>query len=306
MRLVVDARTSAFAAFVDYAGLFPPASLTVKGAVEGYRKNRASSSAWVSGRFLVRASQLEELASVVTPTMTREEGPWEIGVVFDTPPAEAASHAAAFHAEMEPALTVAAAEARILDPDPAGVGALVTTIGSINPDVVAFLEVLRNADVRSQIDSVSAALAAAGMAGGAKLRCGGISPDLFPSTEEVAHFIVTAVDASVPFKATAGLHQPIRHFDKTLGVWRHGFVNLLIATVAATAGESGSVVHDIVAETDPDAFAISPAFATWRELRFPGSALRRMRQHNFIAYGSCDFDEPIDALTDLSLLGEGT
>jgi hypothetical protein len=306
MRLVVDARTSAFAAFVDYAGLFPPASLTVEEAVAGYRMSRTSSSAWVSGRFLVRASQLEELASVVTPILTVDDGPWEIGVVFDTSPAVAASQAAAFHAEMEPALAVAAAEVRIADPSRAGIQALVTTVGSINPDVVAFLEVLRSADVRSQIDAIGAALLEAGRGGGAKLRCGGITADLFPSTEEVAAFIYAAVDASVPFKATAGLHQPIRHFDESLDVWRHGFVNLLIATAAATAGEREEVVHEIVAETDPDSFAISPAFASWRDLRFPGSAVRRMRQHNFVAYGSCDFDEPVTALADMSLLGDGT
>ena len=305
MRLVVDARTSAFAAFVDYAGLFPPASLTVEEAVEGYRRNRASSSAWVSGRFLVRATQLEELARVVTSSMTVDDGPWEVGVVFDAPAPEAASHAAAFHAEMEPALTVAAAEARIGDPSHQGVLALVTTIGSINPDVVAFLEVLRSTDIRPQIETVGAVLAEAGMAGGAKLRCGGVTADLFPTSEEVASFITCAVDASVPFKATAGLHLPIRRFDETLDVWRHGFVNLLIATAAATAGEPAGVVHDIVVETDPDAFGISPAFATWRNLTFPGSAIRRMRQHNFIAYGSCDFDEPVEALADMSLLGQG-
>ncbi len=306
MRLVVDARTSAFAAFVDYAGLFPPATLTVEDAVDGYRKSRASSAAWVSGRFLVRASQLVELAGVVMPMMAPGEVPWEVGVIFDTPPAEAASQAAAFHAEMQPALSVASAEARISDPSIEGISALVTTIGSINPDVVAFLEVRRDSDIRSQIDSIGAVLAEAGMAGGAKLRCGGLTADLFPSVEEVAGFIVGAVDASVPFKATAGLHQPVRHFDEALDVWRHGFVNLLMATAAATAGEPDDVVHAIVGETDPDAFAISPAFATWKELRFPGSALRRMRQRNFIAYGSCDFDEPIDALTDMSLLGDGT
>lgn len=306
MRLVVDARTSAFAAFVDYAGVFPPTSLSVEGAVAGYRQSLASPSSWVSGRFLVRASQLEELARVVTTTMEPDEGPWEIGVVFDVSPAEAASQAAAFHAEMEPALVVAAAEARLEEPSLRGVRSLLTTISSINPDVVAFIEVLRTSDITDQIEAIGAALGGAGMGGGAKLRCGGVTPDLFPSTEEVSQFIVSTVESSVPFKATAGLHQPIRHHDVALGVWRHGFVNLLIATAAATAGEPGDVVHDIVSETDPSAFAISPAFARWREHRFPGSALRRTRQRNFIAYGSCDFDEPIEALTDLSLLGDGT
>jgi hypothetical protein len=306
MRLVVDARTSAFAALVDYAGVFPPASLTVHEAVDGYRSARASSESWVAGRFLIRASQLAELGQVAMATMSRGEDPWEVSVVFDVDPAVAAALAADFDAEMDPAMTVSAAEAPIQDPSPKGIENLFTTVSSINPTVVPFLEVTRTADVPTQITSIKEAGTRAHRTAGTKLRCGGVTADLFPTPTEVTDFILAAVNASVPFKATAGLHQPFRHFDQNLGVHRHGFINLLMATTAAAHGADEDTIEAIVAETDADAFSVSPAFARWNHLSFPGSAIRRTRVSQFVAYGSCDFDEPVEALIDLGMLGEGS
>lgn len=305
MRLVVDARTSAFAALVDYGGVLPPASLTVNEAVEGYRQARGSEASWVAGRFVIRASQLEELGAVAMATMITGEDPWQISVIFDLDPPQSAYLAAAFHAEMEPAMTVSAAEAQIIDPTIDGIERLFTTVGSINPDVVAFLEVTRSANVEGQIRAIADIIKRSGRVGGAKLRCGGPTADLFPTAEEVAAFIAAAVDTDVPFKATAGLHQPVRHFDADLSVFRHGFLSVLMATAAAAGGAPIGTLIEILSETDRGAFAVSPAFATWRDITIPGSALRRVRQKRFIAYDSCDFDEPIRALRDMQLLGEG-
>ena len=306
MRLVVDARTSAFAAFVDYAGVFPPASLTVADATACYRAARTSQESWVAGRFLIRTSQLQELAAEATATMQPGEDPWEVSAIFDSRATAAASLASDFHAEMEPALTVAAAEALISEPSRDGIAKLFTTIGSINPDVVGFLEVARSSDVEAQIRRIASVIQESGRTGGSKLRCGGVTADMFPSPSEVAVFIQTTVEESVPFKATAGLHQPFRHFDESLGIYRHGFVNILLATTAAADGAALSTVTDIISETEPGAFGLSAAFATWGDLRFPGSTLRRTRQNLFVAYGSCDFEEPIEALRAIGLLGEGS
>ena len=234
------------------------------------------------------------------------EEPWEVGVIFDTPGGEAAAHAQNFHAEMQPAAVVATAEARIVEPSLTSVGRLVDSILSIQPEIVPYLEVMPNMSMTDQIAVVARSLSDRGRIGGVKLRCGGLSPSLFPDPSTVASFILAATDSSVPFKATAGLHQPIRRYDPSLEVWRHGFVNLLIASAAAASGHSMSTLIDIVAETDPDAFSISTAFATWRDLSIPGPAMRRLRSHGFVGYGSCDFFEPIEALQDLSFLGEGT
>ena len=52
---------TALTAFIDYAGLFPPAKLAMLPAVEEYRRERGSGHAWMLGRFIVPASQLEAL-----------------------------------------------------------------------------------------------------------------------------------------------------------------------------------------------------------------------------------------------------
>ena len=66
------------------------------------------------------------------------------------------------------------------------------------------------------------------------------------------------------------------------------------------------MLTEIIADADPDTFSISTAFITWRELSIPGPAMRRVRTRGFVAYGSCDFFEPVEALAGLSFLGEST
>ena len=79
--------------------------------------------------------------------------------------------------------------------------------------------------------------------------------------------------------------------------------------MAAAIAESGSdidIVEAVITDSDPDNFSISAAFASWQGHEVPGSALRRVRRSGFVAYGSCDFTEPIEALEQLGFLGGGS
>jgi hypothetical protein len=306
MRLVLDARTAAFAALIDYAGLFPPASLSMADAVDEYGRIRSGDHRWVAGRFLCRASQLVDLAGVATSLFRSGDAPWKIGVVFDLPPGESAVQSADFHAEMDPAMAVEVTESTLTEPTPPAVDSLLDAMFSVAVDVVPFIEVDRSIPIAAQVELIATALGTRRRVGGVKLRCGGTTTDLFPTSGEVSEFIVACTDQRLPFKATAGLHEPIRHFDKDLGVERHGFVNLLMATALAQAGAQGETIESVIADTDPESFSVSAAFASWRGHEIPGSALRRTRQMRFVSYGSCDFDEPIEALDDLGFLGGGT
>jgi len=306
MRLILDARTAAFATLVDYAGLFPPASLDMVDAVEVYRTARASDARWVAGRFLCPASRLEELAGVLMTTIAAGEDPWEIGVILDEGQGKGASAAQTFHAEMQPAAIIASAEARPTERTSAAFTSLIGALSSIQPDLVPFVEVIVPRPFEDQIATVANALQELGRVGGVKIRCGGTAASMFPDPTTVASFILAATNAKLPFKATAGLHQPIRHYDAELGAWRHGFVNLLVAAGAADAGHGIEMLTEIIADADPEAFSISAAFIRWRDLSIPGPAMRRVRTQGFIAYGSCDFFEPIEALRGLSFLGEST
>src|SRR5690606_2555673 len=60
---------------------------------------------------------------------------------------------------------------------------------------------------------------------GLKFRCGGVTPDAFPSPEALGRALAACRDAGAPFKATAGLHHPVRHFSAEVGAPMHGFLN---------------------------------------------------------------------------------
>jgi hypothetical protein len=62
---------------IDYAGLFPPASLDVPDAVRNYRAYRSGPHAWMLGRFVVPAARVAEIPaefpmSVIAPDKKSE------------------------------------------------------------------------------------------------------------------------------------------------------------------------------------------------------------------------------------------
>ena len=48
-----------FAHLIDYAGLFPPAALPTADAVRNYGAYRQGEYAWMLGRFVLSAAQIE-------------------------------------------------------------------------------------------------------------------------------------------------------------------------------------------------------------------------------------------------------
>lgn len=315
MDLLIDGRRAMLEGLIDYAGLFPPASLELEAAVAGYRAARSGPHAWVLGRFLCPTSRIEELAAVLTATMKSGEAPWSVGAVFDEAPGAASLHAAVFHRHMDPAARVTAAEIRT-PPEAADgrsvaeavdlLAPLAAAAAAVAPEVRPFLEV---ATTEQWVRGFPAAVGAIArlrettlLRIGAKLRTGGVTADAFPSPEQVALFITASVAAGVAFKATAGLHHPVRHHDPGLDVMRHGFLNLLAATAMAVRGASDTEVIAAVAETEPAAFSAGPTGLRWRDERISAGTLRAVRVDAFPAYGSCSFDEPVDDLVALGIL----
>jgi len=57
---------------IDYAGLFPPASLNMMAAVAEYAKHRQNVDSWVLGRFVLPAARLDEFDAAAGSTLPRE------------------------------------------------------------------------------------------------------------------------------------------------------------------------------------------------------------------------------------------
>jgi hypothetical protein len=315
MELLLDGRRALLEGLVDYAGVFPPASLSLADAVGGYRDGRTSPNSWMLGRFLCRTSQIEELASLLSASMADGEAPWSIGAIFDEPPGVAALHAGVFDRYMDPAAKVTAVELRAPAEatDGRSTGAATETLrpvvvaaGSVSPEAMPFVELVRGPawdhGVRAAVDAIGALRTQLVRPLGAKLRTGGLTADAFPSPGEAAAFIEACVSAGIPFKATAGLHHPVRHRDAALGVDRHGFLNLLVATAVAVDGAEQGTIEAAIAETDPGAFVTGPAGLRWRDRRLGTALLRTMRRDRFPAYGSCSFDEPVQDLAAMGII----
>ncbi|MGN9843535.1 hypothetical protein ACTMTI_35965 [Nonomuraea sp. H19] len=252
---------SVYTALVDDAGLFPPTSLHMDDALARHQRDLESGHPVLTHRFLCPASRLDRLRGM-------DFRPRRIGLIVDL-------------TELPPFddLPVDFVEAAL----PAG-----TTIEELEgklalPDGVRlFAEVAPGKLGISVPDGV-----------GLKVRCGGLSAEAFPPAEHLGLFIRFCVEHDVPFKATAGLHHAIRHFDPSLGVDRHGFLNLLLAVCEAVEGRDpvpvlratdvGNLVR--LAQAIPEDTA---------------NHARRL----LVSYGSCNTHAPIEDLRTLGLIEE--
>ncbi len=67
---------------IDYAGLFPPASLDMQTAVRNYAAYQLSDEAWMLGRFIVPAQRLMEFTSAFDEVCCGEQtSPWLLSVL---------------------------------------------------------------------------------------------------------------------------------------------------------------------------------------------------------------------------------
>ncbi len=301
------ARTALLSGLIDYAGLFPPESRDMAGAVEGYRDARALQS-WMVDRFICPDRRLEELAGYLTGEPDR----WPLSVVI-APPSGDWSKAIADYARSLAVVELAmrdiarfeVAEIRIppdLVDDPALSAMLASVRSSLGAlfDTVLF-EVSLSQDWRQSLPVQMRSIHEANA--GAKIRCGGLEVADFPSPEQVATFISLAAQPGVPFKATAGLHHPLRHWDCVPGVKRHGFLNLAGASVFAQAlGLEIPELTEVISEEDPEAFELTDVAFRWRHQAVTAADIQRTRTGFMLGYGSCSFTEPVNDLVELGML----
>ncbi|MBV9276619.1 MAG: hypothetical protein JOZ97_00125 [Candidatus Eremiobacteraeota bacterium] len=118
----------------------------------------------------------------------------------------------------------------------------------------------------------------------------------------MAAFLLRAQEYGVPFKATAGLHHPIRGIDPSSGLLMHGFLNLLAAAIAARQGADRAELEALLDERDSNAFRITAEEFVWHSGRAGAAEVAEMRAAGFHSYGSCSFSEPIDDLISLGVL----
>ena len=305
----------AFRAFltelIDYAGLFPPAALDLEPAVRNHLAYRQGGDAWMLGRFIVPAARLGDL-DAFADDFRRQPGTrfsvlgmkgfdGSLGATMEL----TSDKARAFEARHEGAVRCDRFELRATPDD---LGAMAETLGAMGlreGDAVA-LEVPMTGDAYApdRIEHAAHAVAEANARAGTqraalKLRCGGVTPDLVPGVERLAHAIAACRDAGAPFKATAGLHHPFPNHDEAVSARMHGFVNVFGGACLAHAHSlDRDAIAEVLDDADPSHFALADAFS-WRGHAVSAEAVHTVRERAALSFGSCSFDDPREDLVAL-------
>jgi len=138
---------------------------------------------------------------------------------------------------------------------------------------------------------------------GFKLRTGGETPKLFPAPEQVAFALKACNDNKLQFKATAGLHHPIRHYNNSVSAKMHGFLNVFGAGILAYANTlSLKEINEIVNDENFESFNFTEEEFRWNDISANSDLISKARNEFVLSFGSCSFDEPRDDLKKLNLL----
>jgi hypothetical protein len=284
---------------IDYAGLYPPAGLSMSEAVLNYAMYRNSNYSWMLGKFVVGVNDLDEFFGNARDFISHDaESAWHVTVVASDDLYETVRVVENFNLTHGPHVICDSIEMRTVT-----TFQIQTVASSLPPGVKVYFEIAPRVDCETLV----AAVAAAGQC--AKLRTGGVVHEAFPSSERVVRFVEACVAENVPFKATAGLHHPIRCFrpltyaeNAGYGTM-HGFLNLFLMTGFAREGYRPTFLESVMEEEFEEVFQFTPTGVKWRnELSLSNHNIEMLRETAFRSFGSCSFDEPIADLRALGIL----
>ncbi|MCU1289214.1 MAG: hypothetical protein JWN60_1443 [Acidobacteria bacterium] len=287
------------AEIVDYAGLFPPSQISMAEAVSNYAAYKKSNHKWMLGRFVVAVARLDEFIEQADKYLAGgEENVWRLSVLAGEDVYDSVRRVDRFNAQNSSRVLCDALEVKVTT-----VSEIENTVSILPPSLTTYFEITPD---RMLAETVST-LAILGQR--AKIRTGGLTADAFPSSSEVIRFIRTCLAANVPFKATAGLHHPLRCFkpltyapDAPSGVM-HGFLNLFLATGFARQGFRTNILEGLLEDEFPESFEFFDSAVTWhRDYILTVQQIALMRRRNIISFGSCSFEEPIADLREMGIL----
>ncbi|MEJ2720615.1 MAG: hypothetical protein P8181_05680 [bacterium] len=289
---------------VDYAGLFPPAALNMESAVRKYAEHRRGPYQWVLGRFVVPVSRLEEFnfsALDLLGSGSKDE-PWRLAALSGPELRADMAKIEKFnkwHDERRDGVpaVIEVVETKARSPE------VIEVAGRLIPDsVAAYFEIPTEVEPGELIDAISRSNA------GAKLRMGGVTPEMFPPAVDLVRFLQACYEKDVVIKATAGLHHPlcsIRNLTYDPGAPKgrmYGFLNLMIAAACARESAGEDVMLDVLNEESADSFTFDDLGIRWNGYFLSTEVLGAVRRRSIASFGSCSVDEPVGDLKGLQLL----
>jgi hypothetical protein len=288
---------------LDYAGMFPPCSLSLDVALQNQAQYVRSADAWMLNTFVLPLDKFDAAAEHLSqfdkkhPLRISALGPrTQNAAEFSAALKDAAQQISSLktrHVDL-----IAMPQLEIALPEDVDLARLRETRALLgDPKLQIFFET--PADSAERTISLLAQLKDPGV--GYKLRTGGVTADAFPTIAQVADALSAAMHRHIPIKFTAGLHHPLRQFRDEVGTQMHGFLNVLGAAVLAAEhhwdeGQIAQVLEDERAAS----FSFDETIFAWREWEIAADRIHARRKL-VTSFGSCSFDEPREDLRALNL-----
>ncbi len=295
---------------LDFAGLFPPASLPVPEALRLFRHEQNANTAGMLSRFVCPVPRIEELAVAAAGAAAHltisalprgGKGAGEFLANLET-------DLAAIHRLVQihdGAIAIDTIEFRppadALQPAPLRkLLAATRVLLARHPGVVRnlFIELPPSAALASQLEILAEpATCTSGSecpVVGYKLRTGGSDAASGQSSGQIAGALAATATLGVPMKCTGGLHRPIRTTGSDTGaVPLHGFINLLVAAALASSGPTEpGLIEAVLDESDPGAFVFENRTVKWRDYSFGAATITESRRRLLLSFGSCYAEQP--------------
>ncbi|KXK00867.1 MAG: hypothetical protein UZ17_ACD001001919 [Acidobacteria bacterium OLB17] len=282
---------------IDYAGLFPPSAVSMSEAVANYAAYKHGEYSWMLGRFVVTASRLNEFAAEAAMVLKKGEKPWHVAVVAGDD-IELSTYAVVEFNAVERTRFIA----DVMEVKAPTVEDIENAYRIIPRTVTAYYEV----PLTERLPELIATLALRDQR--AKIRTGGITPEAFPKEHDIVRFVRACSAANLPFKATAGLHHPLRCHrpltyepDAVTGRM-HGFLNLFLMAAFVRDGRHIALLDELMAARDASEFRFDETGVRWRnEYVLTLWQLQQARLSGIQSFGSCSFVEPIVDLKELGI-----
>ncbi|MGA6986668.1 MAG: hypothetical protein WBZ01_11495 [Terriglobales bacterium] len=301
----LDAAGALLRELIDYAGLFPPASLAMAPSVANYDAYSRSEWNWILGRFIVPVARLgefeEAFAGLPTPAHGTGFTNWRLSVLVGSDPLADVARIREFNDRIAGASSSRTAVVESVEVKATSAEEVRRLSGIIPAELAAYFEI--------PLFSCAECIAAVAECGRrAKIRTGGETADKFPDAEGVIEFIRLCAAAEVPFKATAGLHHPLRSVHRftyqaeSASGMMHGFLNVFLAAAFLRAGMDSRVAAQLLEEESASAFRFDLDGVGWLQHRLSRDEIAAARRSFAVSFGSCSFTEPIDDLRSLHLL----
>ena len=304
---MTDSLRALLAHAIDYAGLFPPASLALEPALRNYADYIRTPDVSMLGAFILPVAEFGAAARGLSqfdgshPLRISALGPKTDNVeTFQASLVTAMESVASFRSTSGDAAVIEQFEM----PLPANVSADTFKVirATIDPELRTFWEVPAEAAERAIKLIADNNRSHAGGKLGFKLRTGGVTANAFPSSAEIAAALMPAGTHQVPIKFTAGLHHPLRVFHQSVQTRMHGFLNVLGAGVLGLEHDwTEKQFVEMLEDEDAASFSFTEDSFAWRDWKV---ATERVAAHRDLvtSLGSCSFDEPREDLRALNLL----